>query len=160
MPRIPGLAKDAAEMALQLFREGASLDVALNSAARLSDSSPQQLDFADDLLKRMQKARSRRQYPSFADRETEFPSPNSPLPNQLFRVNKSMTPMSDVNRTDRSGRLRIIGNARGDQAATNRIREELALAAADGDSQRMQALLVELGYMPDLAYNVASRYFA
>ena len=167
MPRIPGLAKDIADMALLLMREGTDPAIALNSASRLSDATPKQVEFADDLLKRMDKASGKRVRNIDGDinvpvavRTEGRPNPNAPLSNQLLRINKSMPPMSNVNRLDRSIKLNLTANAVADQAATNRLYQELAYAASSNNPELMQTILVELGYLPDNAYNVASRYFA
>jgi len=156
-------------MALLLMREGTDPAIALNSAARLSDATPKQVDFADDLIRRRAKAYENATAETRIEpgkwmkinKDFQYKHPGSIYnSNSLFRLNKSQEPNSEFNRLTRSQNNLYLGRQVGINSAEDRLRQELALAAADGDSQRMQALLVELGYMPDLAYNVASRYFA
>jgi len=159
MPRIPGLSKDVADMALQLFREGADLDLALNSAARLSDSTPQQLAFADDLIRRRNKAVEKVNL--IGDGYSPILglyNPNNPTRRSLGRLNKSLDPRPDVDRLTRNEQVFRLSRAAGRDAAENRLREELALAAAAGNPERLQTILIDLGYLPDFAYQIAYRY--
>jgi hypothetical protein len=182
MARISGLSKQIADMALLLMKEGTDPDVALNSAARLSDATPEQVAFADDLIKRRSVALENL---GGYDRNKSFIMPDnkliaarqmigdytfkpnvvSPRKSALRAENKALMSGPEKVQEGAPGPLRIsrtprvLGFSRmvGADAAETRLRSELALAASEGNVEKMQLILQDLGFMPDYAYNLAVR---
>lgn len=182
MARLAGLSKQIAEMALQLMREGSDPDIALSSAARLSDATPEQISFADDLVRRRGIA-----YENLGgyDRRKSFIMPDNKLmaarqltgaykyePNMaphnlqsLRRENMVLASAKDwtlpdgekILRISRTPRVMGMGRRVAVDAAENRLRAELAMAAAEGNPEKMQLILQDLGFLPDAAYNLAIR---
>lgn len=171
MARIAGLSKQIADMALLLMKEGTPLDVALNSASRLSDATPEQVAFADDLLKRRAKA-IENAGPGKSTKGIVGPAgnvgwmsirdglsynPNATFERKLQRVNMALDPNPNVNRLTRTADTYVQGRGTALQAAEGRLRAELAMAAAEGNVEKMQLILQDLGFLPDNAYNLAVR---
>jgi hypothetical protein len=182
MARISGLSKQIADMALLLMKEGTDPDVALNSAARLSDATPEQVAFADDLIKRRAVALENL---GGYDRNKSFVMPANKLiaarqmigdytfkPNMMSGArialrgeNKALVSGTEIVpegtrgpfRISRTPRMLAFSRMEGADAAETRLRAELALAASEGNVEKMQLILQDLGFTPDYAYNLAVR---
>jgi hypothetical protein len=153
-------------MALLLMREGSDPDVALSSAARLSDATPKQVAFADDLIKRRKDA-----YAKLTETYEKWPNvlvardPFTFRPNWAINQQKQLkqytarnTKKPGVPRIESSPSISMMGRGAAKGAAEMRLREEIAFAAAEGNVEKMQLLLQDFGYFPDDAYRIALRY--